>query len=279
MRVFFAAIAAATLIGRAAPQRLAFEVASIKPNATAAAGSYVGRQPGGRFRADNATLVELIEYAYQVPPFRVAGGPDWAASDRWNIVAKLESVPPPPRPGVADDTVLALRALLQDRFQLEVRPQTRELPSYALLLDRSDGRLGPQLSRSTIDCAAMWSARSGGAPPANARACGIRGRIGSVQSVGASMREFADALSEKLQRQVVDRTALGGGWDFMLAFAQDPSPIAPGVLPADTTAPPADPDKPSLFTALREQLGLKLEATRAPVEVIVIDRAARPTAN
>ena len=189
--------------------------------------------------------------------------------------------PQQPRgPGIVDDTLAALQTLLRDRFKLVIRRETREGPIYALVIDRSDGRLGPQMNRSAIDCAAAWSVLSaGGTPPAAARSCGIRGRIGSLQSVGGSLTDLAESLSERLQRQVVDRTGLNGGWDFTLTYSQDPSQISPGVLAPDTPPPPADPEKPSLFTALREQLGVKLDAARGPVEILVIERAERAVAN
>jgi uncharacterized protein (TIGR03435 family) len=258
---------------------VSFEVASIKPNKSANGGSFVGRQPGGRFGAQNATLLELIQFAYQAQPFRVMGGPDWVRSARWDVVAKLAAVPLPAPNGAPDDTLLALRALLRTRFNLVIRSETQQLSIYALVTARSDGRLGPRMSRSTVDCNALLAARRGGgsAPPAPGdRPCGLRGRVGSVQSIGAPLLEFADLLSERVQRPVIDRTGLTGTWDFTMTYAAEPSQIAPGVLAPGTQPPPADPNAPSLFTALQEQLGLKLESARGAVEVLVVERAERP---
>jgi len=150
---------------------------------------------------------------------------------------------------------------------------------YALVVARADGRLGPQLTRSVSDCV-----MPGGLPPANppggiapaARPCGARGRVGSIQSIGVPLSEFAERLAERVQRSVVDRTGLTGAWDFTLMYTPEPSQIAPGVPAPGAPPPAADPNQPSLFTALQEQLGLKLESTRGAVEVLAIDRIERP---
>lgn len=126
----------------------------------------------------------------------------------------------------------------------------------------------------------MAAAARGGAPPAPpaggpAVVCGIRTNgFGRVLGGGTSLSFLANGLSGQVGRIVVDRTGLTGGWDFELQFAPDPSR---GPLPAGGDAPPFDPDAPSLFTALQEQLGLKLESTKGPVDVLVVDSVDRPT--
>ncbi len=302
MRRLFLAIAVVSALGRSpesaaqvqppsspvdSNQVISFEAASIKQNKSAGSGSFVGRQPGGRLNAQNAALRELIEFAYQIQPFQLLGGPSWIDVGRWDIVAKLAGVPVPTPQGIPDDALLALRTLMADRFKLVVRRETRQLPIYALVLARPDGKLGSQINESTIDCAALMAARnrSGGPPPAPAPPpdgrpqCGLRGRVGSVQSGGSRLPELANALSGRVQRIVVDRTGLTGAWDFTLTYTPEPSQIPQAVLTPGSPTPPFDPNGPSLFTALQEQLGLKLESTRGPVEVLVIERVERPAEN
>jgi uncharacterized protein (TIGR03435 family) len=197
-------------------------------------------------------------------------------------VAKLDAVPPPTPNGTPDDTLLALRTLLVDRFKLVLRRETQELPIYALVLARPGGLPGPQMSRSSIDCMAIVAARNrgAGAPPGapnGNRPCGLQGRIGSIQSIGSPLSELTISLSSRVERTVVDRTGLTGTWDFMLTYAADASQIAQGTLAPGAQPPPADPNQPSLFTALQEQLGLTLESTRGPVEVLAIERVDRPS--
>jgi uncharacterized protein (TIGR03435 family) len=235
----------------------------------------VGRQPGGRFRAGNATLLELIEFAYDVESFRIAEAPAWASRDRWDIVATLGAPPPAAPRGAPDDTLLALRTLLADRFKLELKSERRPTPIYTLVAARTDGRLGPALRASAIDCLALMAA-----PPVNAgggiRPCELQGRAGSIQSNGAPLSELASMLARRVQRPVVDRTGLTGGWDFVLTYTPEASQIAPGAVAPGTPLPPANPDAPSLFTALPEQLGLKLESDRAPMDVLVVVHVEPP---
>jgi uncharacterized protein (TIGR03435 family) len=262
-----AATAAALLPCLATAQEsrpVTFEAASVKKFVTGAAG-FVGRQPGGRLTASGATMREIIEFAYLIQPYQLVNAPNWINEERWDIIARL-AVPPGPVPaGQPDDTLLALRALLADRFQLTVRRETRSLPMYALVLARPDGRLGTQLTKSPIDCEALRAARGKGdtSPlPAAAKQCGTQGRIGSLAMGGSPMTMFADALSRRLGRPVSDRTGLAGTWDLTLTHGVE-------------TTPPPDANGPSIFTALQEQLGLKLDSTTGPVEVLVVDRIER----
>ena len=158
-----------------------------------------------------------------------------------------------------------LRSLLEDRFRLSAHRETRDLPIYALVLARADGRLGPRLRQTTSDyCAKLLEAagKPGDTPiPTGSPACGMRpGGNGNEVTAGAvPMNELARLLNVVSGRTVVDRTGLTGVWDFGLKWS-----------PFDAPAP--DPDRPSIFTALQEQLGLRLDATTGPVEVLVIDR-------
>lgn len=231
----------------------------------------IQRQPGGTFSVTNGRVAALIAFAYQLQNFQLVGVPDWARTDRYDILAKAgRDLPPTPLAGEAPE-MLMLRALLADRFKLAVHRETRETPIYALVVARSDGRLGPALRRSETDCAALMKAagdrRAAPAPPTAARplVCGMRNMNGDVIASALPMSAFVSLISTELGRVVVDRTGLSGEWDFDLTFAPDRT------RPAAADATP-DPNRPTLFTALQEQLGLKLEATSGPVDVLVIDR-------
>src|SRR5687767_5147138 len=167
MRCLVVAVAIAIVVHpSAAPAQdavkpVAFEAATVKRN-TAGGGGYVGRQPGGRLVATGATLRELLEFAYLIQPFQLVNPPAWVNEDRWDINARLAAPPAQVMPGQPDDALLALRALLADRFQLALRRETRQLPIYALVMARPDGRLGAQLTKAAIDCNALREARMKG---------------------------------------------------------------------------------------------------------------------
>ena len=252
-----------------------FEVASVKEHVTPGDGSFVGRQPGGRFGAQNASLREIIEYAYEIQGFQLAGSLIPVEGARWDITATLGGAVAQSGP---DAIMPAVRALLADRFALATHRETRTMQVYALRLARADGTLGSALKKSALDCQAlMTAARRGGAPPPpEARQCGFRGRVGSLQSNGMPLSELALALSGRVGRAIVDQTGLAGPWDLTLTYAPDSTQIPTGTLPPGAAPPAASPDAPSLFTALQEQLGLRLVSMTAPVEVLVIDRVSRP---
>jgi uncharacterized protein (TIGR03435 family) len=259
---------------------LYFEAASVKPNKSGEQGSSIRRQPGGRLTATNMPLRALITFAYQLQPFQLVGDPSWIRNETFDIVAKMEGDPPPVPPGQGfDPHMLAMRTLLAERFKLTVHRETREMDIYALVVARPDGTLGPSLARTTTDCEALMAARRGGPPPGppgpNAPfQCGMRGTFGRLTVNAMPMSLFANNLSQRMQRVVVDRTGLSGNWDFELTFAPEPpaGPPPPGV-----ELPPVDPNAPSLVTAIQEQLGLRLQSTKGPVEVLVVDRIEQPT--
>jgi uncharacterized protein (TIGR03435 family) len=258
---------------------LAYEAASVKPNKEGGRGSSIRRQPGGRLNATNFPLRALITFAYQIQGFQLVGDPSWIRNENFDIVAKMEGDPPPVMPGTGPDPhMLAMRTLLADRFKLTVHRETREMDIYALVLARPDGTLGSGLRRTTTDCEAMMAANRGGPPPQapgpNAPfLCGMRGTPGKLSVNAMPLSLFANNLSGQVQRVVVDRTGLSGGWDFEITYAPE-QPINP---PPGVEFPAADPNAPSLFTAIQEQLGLKLQSTKGPVEVLVVDRVERPT--
>ncbi len=245
-----------------------FEVTSVRPNKSGPGSTSMQRLPGS-FTATNATLRDLILIAYGIQRYRLQSVPGWVEDERFDIVAKAGAEPitqPPTGPFVE---LLMLRTLLEDRFGLAVHFETREMPIYALMLARADGRLGPQLKRSEANCYAVTQvAPAPGAQPA----CSVRTGNGFTTAVGFPISSFPDYLAGHVQRSVVDRTGLTGTWDLSLTFMPDGFAGQTPPSPQETTGP-------SLFTALQEQLGLKLEASVGPVEVLVIDRAQRPIAN
>jgi uncharacterized protein (TIGR03435 family) len=253
---------------------VSFEAASVKPNRSGDQGSSVRRQPGGRFNATNMPLRALITFAFQIQGFQLVNAPDWVAEERFDIVAKMEGDPPPVMPGSGpDQMMLAARTLLADRFKLVTHRETRELDIYALVIARPDGKLGPALRQSNDDCArAMETLRQGGPPPQ--MLCGARQNFGRIQFGGFPLSQFANGLAGQVGRVVIDRTGLTGLWDFELTFAPEQRR---GPLPPGAELPPIDPNAPSLFTAIQEQLGLRLESTKGPVEVLVVDSVERPT--
>jgi uncharacterized protein (TIGR03435 family) len=267
-----------------------FEVASVKVN-TLNNGLVSCCGPRGRFTAMGMSLGGLIRSAYQVQEFQIVNGPDWIDSTKFDIVAtEPENVarPAPGTPGPGPQQLM-LRALLEERFGLAVHKETRELPVYALVLARSDGRLGPDLRRSTTDCTGSAARGRAAGPSANAgpwqsNPCGTSVGPGLIIAGARTMTQIATAFSmltntgSSLNRLVVDRTGLEGTFDLMLRFTPENIPnFGPGGPPPGL--PAIDPNGPSIFTAVQEQLGLKLDSQRGPVEVLVIDRVSQPSEN
>jgi uncharacterized protein (TIGR03435 family) len=277
-KTFFSAIAGIVAIGAVSALRAqapaadtkpsAFEVASVKPNKSGDQHITVHVQPGGRFTATNTTLRLLIRNAYRVQDFQISGGPNWVNSEHFDIQAKAEGNPSP------DEFSVMMRALLADRFKLVVRNETRELPVYALVLARSDEKLGPQLQRT--DCASSGNVPRPGPPnPSEPQACGtIRTFVGHLTFRGVPMSQILQGLSDATGRTVVNRTELTGSFDLDLHWTPDQIPQKPTGTPEPS---PTDASGPSIFTAVQEQLGLKLESTKGPVDVLVIDHAEQPS--
>jgi uncharacterized protein (TIGR03435 family) len=254
-------------------QPAAFEVASVKPNKSADPGGSFGGRPGGQLIVRNYTLRDIIRNTYGLQSFQIVGGPDWIDSDRFDIVAKAADDAPQAR------MMLMVQTLLADRFKLAVHTETRDIPIYGLVMARNDGRPGPQLRPAAVDCAAlMAAARGGGAPiprgaPGERPICGMQTAPGRMRAGGYALPDVARNLSNFTGRMVVDKTGLDGAFDLDLTWTPDQIPQGP--LPPG--APAIDPNGPSIFTAVQEQLGLKLEAQKGPVELLVIDRAEQPT--
>jgi uncharacterized protein (TIGR03435 family) len=275
------------------PVSPAFEVASIKLDKSGSVFDRGFAMPADRFEAQDVPLKDLIAVAYGEPGspprwlagYQIVGGPNWMNTDMFDVVAKAGSEVPLGTAGERQK-LLMLRALLAERFKLIVNRVTREVPIYALVLARSDGRLGPRLQRSIADCEAIMADRGRARTPPATRddqpQCLVQMGLGGELIVhGQTMATVADVLSHLADRLVRDRTGLLGRFDLDLHFTPDG---VPGLAPPPGGSPAVGRPVPnsgaaSIFTAVEEQLGLKLESTRGPVDVLVVDRAEHPTEN
>jgi uncharacterized protein (TIGR03435 family) len=252
----FAQEAGGTPRPMAADANPAFEVAAIKPTQSREAGGTFRVSPGGLFNATNFPVTVLIQFAYNVPRRQISGGPSWLETDKFDIVGKPDAEG---APNMGQLRVM-LQKLLADRFQLSIHREKKELSVYALTVARG----GPKLTESTGSPNGL-PAFFGGGP---------KGR--TVQN--STMAEFASDLQGTVpDRPVVDQTGLGPKrYDFVLKW----TPFAPATNAA-TTPPSGDnlDAPPDIFAAIQQQLGLKLESTKAPVGVIVIDHVERPSEN
>lgn len=265
----------------------AFEVSSVKPNDSGDFRRAIGPGPGGRFQALNVPLRDLVTFAYGVDMTRaglqITGGPPWLDRQKFDVDALA-----PGGSATSDEMRAMMRALLAERFRLQTHRETREVSTYELVMDREDRRPGPRLRPSAIDCAARRAAaRRGGAPPPAPQApppnpatvrpvCGIRQAAGRFAGDAVTMTQLASALEPFVGRVVFDRTGASGYFDVDLEWTPGPEQVPrPGGPPSALVDSSATP----IFTALREQLGVRLEGSRAPLEVVVIDSAQLPTPN
>jgi uncharacterized protein (TIGR03435 family) len=263
---------------QSAGDRPSFEVASVKPNTSAGPNQIrVGMPGNGRFNITNMPLAELIRFAYELQPFQLTGGPDWVNSQRFDVTATTDGNPGP--------VVIRqmLQSLLAERFNLAVHTETRDMPIYELVLARSDGRLGEKLRPAGPDCAPMTMPPGMKPPPpppaplpapAGARpgapGCPTIFGNGFMSARRISIEQLARNLARTVRRIVVDKTGLSGFYDADLEFMPD-GPL-PQQAPGAPQFPAPSSDAPSIYTAMQEQLGLKLESARGPVEQLVIDR-------
>jgi uncharacterized protein (TIGR03435 family) len=253
---------AGALLPATAAQELRFDAASIKVNRSGDA-RVSGGIRGRTYAATNMPLRMVIMAAYdlQLEDFRLEGGPRWLSSDRFDIVATS------PENATARDVPAMLRALLAERFKLVVRTEMRDAPGYALVLARRDGRLGPSMKQAALDCAAEEAAGRTTPRPEPGQDGVCRRQIADgIMGRGQPMSSLARMVTVFVQRRVEDRTGLTGGFDF------DLRPLEPGTdLRSDNAA--------AVFTALQEQLGLRLEGIRAPAEFVVIESVEPPVEN
>jgi uncharacterized protein (TIGR03435 family) len=277
------AVVALSVTTAAAQAPLEFDVASIKRNTANTFASGPPPNPAsGQVSMVNAPVQTLVVRAYplQTVPVQVIGLPDWAESERYDVVAKG-------KPGATPEEQQQMwRALLTERLKLQAHYETRERPGYHLVFARADKRRGPQLQPSTLDCS-QPPAPLNFAGPLNETSieamamsrCAVlmmmRATSQAALTGGTSMAGLARTMSGFAGRPVVDRTGLEGNYAVKLTFAREGAMILPG---GTSVPPPAQTDEfPSLFTAVLEQLGLKLESATVQGEVLVIDRIERPT--
>lgn len=255
--------AAGDVFGQAPPTtQSTFEVASVKPSAPETTGMFIRPLPGGGLQVTGASLKNLISLAYDVRTFQIIGESQWVDAERFDIDARTATsdAKTPSDPASDRRKILeGLKSLLADRFQVAVHSETKEQAVYALVVNKG----GPKLQESTESRGLIRKTGRGT----------IKG-----QAVASGM--LALNLSNELGRRVIDRTGLAGKYDFELKWgsSQESAAQVRSTQTADL-ALPADADGPSIFTALQEQLGLRLESGKGPVEVLVIDRAERPSKN
>lgn len=225
----------------------AFEVATIKPAAPSPDGhTHINYPPDDRFSAINITLLALMQWAYDVPQKQILDGPSWLSTTRFDIEAKVD-------PGeikalnsqqITDLKRHMLQALFAERFHLKLHQETRTLPAYDLVLAKGGAKLQPSQSKG--------------------KSIGFGNS--HFNGEGLTTEQIAEELSHIAGRVVVDRTKLADRYDFKLQWTPDDAPVT-------------DNSAPSLFTAIQEQLGLKLEPAKEPVPVLVIDSIDFPTPN
>jgi uncharacterized protein (TIGR03435 family) len=263
------------------PQR-SFDVVSIKPSQPGAPNRLPRINPG-RIEIFNTTLKGLIGVTYSRFPFdtrEVVGGPSWVDSERFDIIATMDLPPQFDSSGLPAGLVAMLRTFVDDRFRLKTHNEQREADIYALTLARSDRKTGAGLRIARDQCAASMKELSGAVPAAPRSGpppCSFGGPPGKLIGTGVPIPWFANVLSGNVGRPVIDKTGLAGNFDIELNF--DPASAAKAPPGAPLGPAPVDDTKPSIFTALQEQLGLKLEPTRGPIDVLVVDQAERPTPN
>jgi uncharacterized protein (TIGR03435 family) len=289
-RIAAAALLACVVNAQTAPaDHPQFEVASIKPNTSDNHLVMIRPPVGGRFTATNATLTMLVALAYKVRTNQISGLPSWAGSERYDIVAKSDTNP------AQDQLALMVRELLADRFKLITHKETKELPVYALLIAKN----GPKLPAAKEGACATYSPdKPLPAPPQPGQPftpptmpCGGFLMLGNRLEAGkVGMAQLVNVLANVTGRPVIDKTAYTGTFDVHLewtpeagmgrggAFGGPGAGPAPGGDPVPA-APPADTSGPSIFTAVQEQLGLRLESQKAPVEILVVDHAEKATEN
>jgi len=259
-----------------------FEVASVKPAPPPAGGLFLTRMGGDPGRLDwaSVTLKACLGFAYRVKEYQISG-PDWLTAERYNLVAKV------PEGASPDQVPEMMQALLAERFKLKLHRDTKEQPIYALVAAKN----GPKMKESDPNEAPLRGPGGPGGGPGGP--LGQRGRMmfrpGQLEAKQMTVANFAELLARFLDRPVVDMTDLKGNYDFKLAYTPDPRVMQrmtgggmppPGGPPPGAAAEGPPESGPSIFTAVQEQLGLKLEGRKAPVETLVIDHVERvPTEN
>lgn len=235
--------------GRAQQAAPSFEVASVRPNTSTDGIVNIPPTPPEGVVLHNRSVADVVRYAYQLESFRVFGLPGWAEDERFDIVAKAA------RPITEGERQAMVRALLADRFRVKAHFEKRDQTVYVMTRAKGDGSLGPGL-RPRPDCATTPCQRSG----SSSRVAGV------IRLRGTTMAGLADGAMSLILGQVVhDRSGIEGIFDVQASWRPDDAPVDPS------------DQRPSFFTAIQEQLGLRLEPSREAVEVLVIDSVERPT--
>jgi uncharacterized protein (TIGR03435 family) len=262
-------------VAAAQSSRPQFEVASVKPSVNGGNGIVSRALPGGGYSLTNGTLRVLVSIAYKVRDYQISGGPNWVGTDGWNIEAKAAPTQSGPPDATAPGTLeLMLQSLLEDRFQLKIHREVKEAPIYNLTVAKNGPKMKLSPDQTPVEFPAL--PQPGGSIP--------RGRIrlravaGQLEAAAEPVKDLATVLSDLLSRPVINRTDLKYLYDFKLEWSPE---LIQGLAAGGNGQPPAtaNPSGPSLFTAVEEQLGLKLESSKGPVEVLVIDSVQKPTEN
>jgi uncharacterized protein (TIGR03435 family) len=244
-----------------------FEAASIKPSAPGEMGRMrvgISMMPGGRISMSGVTVRLLIQQAYGVRDFQIVGGPDWMRSERYDITAKPEDA------ASQDQVKIMIQSLLKSRFQLQFHRETKELPTYALVVAKG----GPKLK--AVETSAGDD--EGGGRGGGRGQMRMMGR-GHFEANGVGISVLVNQLSNALARSVIDKTELTGEYDFKRDWTPDQSQGGPAGAPGGDGPAASDNSGVSIFTALQDQLGLKLESTKGPVEILVIEKAEKASEN
>jgi bla regulator protein blaR1 len=254
-----------------------YEVASIKPNKSGDNMVRMMIRPDG-LSATGATLDMLIQNAYGVRYFQISGSPSWFKSERYDIEAKMDGSVVEELRKLSDDqreieTRRMLQALLADRFQLKLHSDTKHLPVYALVLAKNGPKLQAAKTGDTYPNGFKGPDGGGGSGMIF-----MEGNGGPVRGQGVPIADLVRLLSQQLGRTVLDKTGLTGKYDFTLNWTPDENQ-GPPVPPGADNAPPPDSSGPSIFTAVQEQLGLKLESQKGPVKILVVDHGEKPSEN
>ena len=243
--LFFIFCALSATLAAQQPGRPLFDVASIKVSKTGLPGPVWSGTGPGRLAVDGITAANLIRNAYDLRPEEIIGGPSWLDAERFQVNATH-----PPESGTPQVNAM-LRSLLEDRFALKAHRDRRELPKYRLVLADANGRLGPQIRKSAAQCPR----------PHPETPCSMRAGGNELVMQETTIRQFLDYIESVAGRRIDDQTGLNGEYDLTLTWSRNSN----------------DVERPAFVTALQEQLRLKLEPTRGPVDVLVIDSVERPT--
>lgn len=259
--VLFAA--AVSLFGQAPPApAYGYEVASVKKSDPAARGNRIGPGPQGGMRTSNTSLLTLITFAWDVRNYQVLEVPGWAKNEGFDVTFTPDKAEVVPAQGSKAGEVESfidrqrqrLQAVLRDQFGLRLRMETRELPVYSLTIAKSGSKLQPA------------------APEGKGPSLSTNPDRGEMTAIGINMRMLVNVLSDVLRRPVLDATGIENTFDFKLSWKPEP-------LDQPTDQQGTEKDGSSLFTAVTEQLGLKLESKKGPVTVYIVEKAERPADN